>query len=66
MSFDELLNGKKCSNPDCDERVMVRGDNEQNYIKIEHHVIDGTFDSLYYHEDCAPLGATRIPDKLNL
>lgn len=66
--MQEILNSKRCSNSNCSERVMVRGPNEEEYIQIEHRNPEDSAlrERIYYHVDCAPIDATRIPEELRI
>lgn len=67
MKHDELINGKSCADPDCSERIIVRGENEEQYVTVANSKPDEfRDDKLYYHPGCAPFGATRIPQELEL
>lgn len=68
MSRDYLArarNTKRCE-ADCGERVHVRGPDEEAHYIVEYRTETekGLGDKLYYHGDCAPFGATSIPDKV--
>lgn len=65
LGLNGMLNPNRIGHcPECRDGVDRE---EDDYYKIERRRSDeeGTGDTIVYHEECAPFGATRIPEELD-
>jgi hypothetical protein len=62
---------KPCAASDCTDRIQVHADDPADidaHYEVTRHGQRGdspTGTSIYYHEECAPFGATNVPDQLD-